>query len=471
MQVRILRNIKMMITLLFIAMFTQTILSKHDKMWVNWGRNQTCCPKAIFEPSTLEELTAVIKTVRDKKGKLGMFGGSHSWSPIVCSEYLLSTHKLNKLLDVNRDNSQVRVESGILIHELNTKLAELGLALPNQSFTQAQSLAGNIATATHGTGKTGTFASFVVALELVTADGQVRKLSAQESPEQFAAALVGIGTLGVIYSITLQCVPLFKVKHERTRTTWVDASKNYRARVQEHDFYQFFWNPYTNSVLEYSWDKTTQERTPVRVSLRQIADRSFIGHWTGELWKTLLHVAPDLTPTLGNLFHRLAVTTNKIDYPHEIMTAAKKSNQEMVYEEEEIAVPAQHLVAAAQDVQALLEKYRKRDKFYMFLWGVLFRFVQKDPRALISTAGFDDTVYISVIATRINADFYKEFEDAMMKYNGRPHWGKINFLNYSRAKKLYGDNLDKFIKIRKKLDPQEMFLNNYTSALFAPKKS
>ena len=92
----------------------------------------------------------------------------------------------------------------------------------------------------------------------------------------------------------------------------------------------------------------------------------------------------------------MATTSDKVGYSHEIMTAAKKSNQEMIYEEEEIAIPAQHLVQAAEDVRALLDKYRKKDKFYMFMWGVLFRFVKKDPHALISTAGFDNCILLHI---------------------------------------------------------------------------
>jgi L-gulonolactone oxidase len=58
--------------------------------------------------------------------------------------------------------------------------------------------------------------------------------------------------------------------------------------------------------------------------------------------------------------------------------------------------------------------------------------------------------------------FYKDFEEALYLYNGRPHWGKINFIDYEKAQKIYGINLQKYIDVKRRLDPNGVFSNPFT---------
>lgn len=445
-----------------LAYFGKTNIPK----WVNWGGNQKCDPAQIYYPDNKQDLIYIIKQAYANNHKIRAYGSSHAWSNVVCTDYLVNSNNLNRILSVDKDRKLVTVEAGIKIYELNKKLAEYNLALPNQSFTQAQSLAGNIATSTHGTGHTGTFSDFITQLELVTNEGKVLSISQENTPDIFAAARVSVGALGIIYSVTLKCVDLYKVKHKRVLTNWQNISKNYKELHKKHDNFMFFWNPYTDKVLSYIWDKTEQDTTGLYNKLLKMKDKSFTGYWTGEFWVKLLDLIPGLTPKFTNLFYWLGSTGNHVDYAYELMTGAKKSNEEVVYEEEEIAIPAQYILEAAQDVKELVDKYRK-EGFYVFMWGILFRFVRADKNSYLSTASDRDTVYISITSAKVNENFYKDFEKAMLKYKGRPHWGKINFLDYNKAKELYGDNLDKFIFVRQKLDPKNIFANSYTSKVFS----
>ena len=98
------------------------------------------------------------------------------------------------------------------LRTLNPLLWARGWALPNLGDIDAQTVAGAIATGTHGTGaRHRGLADQVRALELVTADGAVRTCSPSENAEVFAAARVGLGALGVLVSVTLQTVPAFRL--------------------------------------------------------------------------------------------------------------------------------------------------------------------------------------------------------------------------------------------------------------------
>lgn len=67
-------------------------------------------------------------------------------------------------------------------------------------------------------------------------------------------------------------------------------------------------------------------------------------------------------------------------------------------------------------------------------------------------------------------EYCRNFEDIVYNYNGRPHWGKANFLDYKRAFSLYGENLTKFINVKHKLDPQGIFSNAFVNRICESKE-
>ena len=115
---------------------------------------------------------------------------------------------MNRVLAVGGQRL-VTVEAGITLHVLGEELAARGLAMENQGDIDAQTLAGAISTATHGTGaRFGNLSSQVVGMRLVTAPAS--RWSVREGDE-LARARVGLGALGVISQVTLRCVPAFTI--------------------------------------------------------------------------------------------------------------------------------------------------------------------------------------------------------------------------------------------------------------------
>ena len=120
---------------------------------------------------------------------------------------------LDRVVAIDRDAMTATVEAGIPLWRLNDELAKRGLALSNLGDIDRQTIAGATSTGTHGTGlRYGSIAAAIVGLELVTASGDVVRCSATEEPEIFACARVGLGVLGVVTQVTLQCEPLFKLR-------------------------------------------------------------------------------------------------------------------------------------------------------------------------------------------------------------------------------------------------------------------
>ena len=127
------------------------------------------------------------------------------------------------MLGVDRERRRVRVLAGTPLHVLNPALQALGLALPNLGDIDRQTISGAIATGTHGTGtRRQGIAAAVSGLTLVLADGSTLECSAEVEPEVFAAAGVGLGALGVVTEVELQCVPAYRLHAKESAASLTD---------------------------------------------------------------------------------------------------------------------------------------------------------------------------------------------------------------------------------------------------------
>lgn len=404
---------------LFTVVIMGTSMRTHTQQWKNWANNQQCTA-TIITPKNMPELVSIIKKANTEQATVHAVGSSHSWSDIVCVDgYLINTDKLNKLISVNIEKNQVTVQAGIKLKDLNAQLAKLGLCLSNQAAITKQSLAGAISTATHGSGKTGTLASFVTKVQLLTADGSLKTFSKTENKDLFGAIRTSMGTLGIMTELTVQCEPLFKVARETKTIDWQAALKTYQDLLNDNDFMEFHWNVSDDSVDIKIHNRVTPETNSKKNNNKNV----------GDSYKMLS----------GTLLVK--------------------------YVEEEIAIPLDKFVEAAQAARELVRKnYKKSSQFH----GILFRFVSAEKHNFLSPASGRDVVYFSITTPFRSGyeQFYKEYYDLMLKFSGRPHWGKINYLTKNDVQKLYGKKYEKFVAVRKKLDPQGMFSNHFTRNIF-----
>src|SRR3954451_22665019 len=159
--------------------------------WVNWSGSQRAVPAHFATPRSRHELAEVVATA---PGPVRVAGAGHSFSAgVVTDGTLLSLDVLDRVLDVG--DGLVRVEAGIRLKALSRELHVRGLAMPNLGDIDAQSLAGALATGTHGTGtRLPNLSGQVVAVELILADGSERTI---KDGDELLAARVSLGALGV----------------------------------------------------------------------------------------------------------------------------------------------------------------------------------------------------------------------------------------------------------------------------------
>ncbi|MBO9598170.1 MAG: FAD-binding protein [Cohnella sp.] len=175
---------------------------------LNWAGNYRYGSSELIEPESLEEVSAIVV----RTPRIRTLGSRHSFNGIADTEgTLLSLRKMNRIIEMDKAQGTVTVEGGIRYGELCRYLNDQGYALHNLASLPHISVAGAVATATHGSGdRNQGLAGVVRSMELVKADGEVIELT-RGMDNDFDGAVVGLGGLGVVTKLQLDVVPSFQV--------------------------------------------------------------------------------------------------------------------------------------------------------------------------------------------------------------------------------------------------------------------
>ncbi len=178
----------------------------------NWAGNYRYQAKAVHRPESVKEVQEIVK----RSACVKVLGTRHSFNGIADTEGVhVSLDRMNSVIALERERHTVRVEGGIRYGDLCRYLHREGYALPNLASLPHISVAGACATGTHGSGdRCANLADCVVAVDIVTAAGDVRTFSRQEPGDAFDGAVVNLGALGPVVSLTLQLIPAFDVRQE-----------------------------------------------------------------------------------------------------------------------------------------------------------------------------------------------------------------------------------------------------------------
>src|SRR5699024_6606268 len=159
---------------------------------------------------------------------------------------LLTLDAYTGLVRADADTGLVTLRGGTRLWEIGPLLAPHGLALAVMGDIDQQSIAGAIQTGTHGTGAAFTgFAGQVAALLIALPDGSIVDACPHSEPELFAAAQLGLGAIGVICEVTLQCVPAYRLELTESTQDLEQTVTSFLADASAVDHHEFFWFPRT----------------------------------------------------------------------------------------------------------------------------------------------------------------------------------------------------------------------------------
>lgn len=177
-------------------------------------------PDCVVEPSSTEEISKIMKYAYDKEipvtvrgSGTGLCGGCVA----VDGGILLTTSRLNKIIEIDEGNLVARVEPGVILLNFQDEVEKLGLLYAPDPGEKSATIGGNVMTNAGGMRaiKYGVTRDHVLGMEVVLPTGEILSLGGKIVKNSSGYSLLDLfigseGTLGIITEITVKLLPLPK---------------------------------------------------------------------------------------------------------------------------------------------------------------------------------------------------------------------------------------------------------------------
>jgi FAD-linked oxidoreductase len=425
--------------------------------WSNWSGSVQSRPAEYRSPTDEAAIITLIDEARLRGVNLRVVGAGHSFTPLVATDgMLISLDQVAGLESFDQQQLLATVRAGTRIKALGEILHANGVAQENLGDIDVQSIAGALATGTHGTGITfGSLATQIAKLRLVTAGGEVLECSEEHNREIFKAAQVSLGALGIVSSVTLRVVPSFRLHYTWQPGRLADLLPNLVAERERNRNFEFYWVPHTDAVLLKRMN-ITDAPADRRSIMRELNDLLLEN---GAFWVLceLGRRMPKLTPRLAGVIGSLIGSGQATNDSHKIYATTRLVR----FNEMEYSLPAEQLGDTLAEIQRTVARERIE-----VLFPLECRYVRGDNIPLSPAYG-RDSCYIAVHQYRgmPYRGYFATIEAIFRRRGGRPHWGKIHTRTSRELQELYPE-WDRFMAARRALDPEGRFLNAYLQQLF-----
>ena len=444
------------------------MITNHARTWRAFG-------PAVGQPANVEELAALVRKAADAGINVRIVGQRHSYNDIFYSRTsMISIAKMNRVLELDPDRSTITCEAGITLDEICAYLDERGYALRYCGNHGRQTLAGALATGTHGYGRDGGLMSeLVTAVTMVRADGQLVRVSAEHD---LRALRLGLGTLGVVVEVTLavdRSVPCVYRVASMPRQELI-------ARLSElassHEYLRYWPHPFDDAAMLYlTIDRTTGERVTTG-PVRYMGARASGLEWLGLPWLRMPAVRRLLGRALSISHHELSVVVPFSTslfvrdgviqrQSHEILgQIGRRAFDRNGWLNMELAIPRDRYPEFAQLYEESLPRMSglipARPYYACRVVGAA--------QSVLLGPNFDrDVVFVDIHAdprARSSDPFLRAVEgESIRALSARPHWGKQFFAERDAIRSAYPtSNIEDFLAAKNRFDPGGVFSNDYS---------
>ncbi|MEM7096214.1 MAG: D-arabinono-1,4-lactone oxidase [Actinomycetota bacterium] len=384
--------------------------------WSNWSGRHTANPTTLHFARNEDALAALVSTISEAQS-IRVAASGHSHMPLIPNDdCIIDMTGLTGVIGTDSAAGTARVWAGTTIAALGRPLHEAGLALHNQGDIDRQQIGGAIATGTHGTGKTlSNLSAAVTGARVVLASGDIVECSEVDNPELFQALRLNIGGVGVVTQLEIQCVDAFRLRERGWEAPIDELRPQLETLAEEHRHFEFFWYPGIDRAAAKAIDTTDD--------------------------------APE---------YPLAEEGARCGWNYEVLP----NHRPHLHTEMEFSVPLEQGPACLDAIVHLL-----RTEFTDVRWPVEYRTLAADD-VWLSTAGSGPVATISV-HQGIDHDeepFYRSCEEIFRSFDGRPHWGKVNWFSHDDFAATY-DRWDDWWQVRDEHDPNRAFLGPWLGSV------
>lgn len=479
----------------------------------------------LFAPKTLLGVRKALEDAFQSGRRLRAVGTLRSLSDVALPQvtgdhYVVALSRLDRV-EADPVHNEVYVEAGCTIGNLNIALDAQGLALPNMGSGDFQTIAGLLSTGSHGSAyEIGDISSLVLALELATLDpdgkpvlyrfvrpgvvvhhpgytGTDLPVIARDDPDEFAAAIVSLGCLGIITAVTLRVEPTFFLREDRTMSTWANLKKTFLQAARVPRCYEVLFTPFAGEAepaLVTTRVETTGANLVVRALGLELAARA-VGRSTARKRLAAALGDPD---RVRNQIRESVTCTQVTDYRRKSFRVLKLGLQ-IDATASEVAVPISEAMAAANDLRTLVQsrmaKWDHGDP--VAFWRdhavptspISMRLAARSTGLLsmqhAPMAELDGEpwcmfeVPILRDPSRDDAPYhaYVEGTDALLgeieallrdRYGGRPHWGLKFTATEAQIAGLWGAAWTRWKEVRARLNPHQVFDGRFSDRMGLP---
>jgi xylitol oxidase len=408
----------------------------------NWAGNFEFSTENVTPAQSLEQVQQYVKS----HDKMKALGTRHCFNQIANSTHaLLEMKPLDHAISIDENERTVTVEPGMSYGQLAPYLDAKGWALHNLASLPHISVAGSCSTATHGSGdNNGNLSSAVAALEMVTASGDVLKLTRKYDGEKFLGAVVGLGALGVVTKITLNIQPTYQVRQVLYENLPMSALKDHFEQIMGAAYSVSLFTDWSDQKFSEVWLKS---RVTVKEKFK--AEPQFFG---ATLAKKNMH--PIAALSAENCTEQMGVPGPWYDrLPHFKMGFTPSAGKEL---QSEYFIPRHNAVEAIMAVEKLHEQITPH------LLITEIRSIASDD-LWMSPCRHQDCVTIHFTWKpewpEVRA-LLPQIEKEIIPFRARPHWGKLFTMTPQQLRANYG-KMGEFIELAKSLDPNGKFRNEF----------
>ena len=412
----------------------------------NWAGNLSYRAAEVAHPASVDELRGRLAA----GGPVRMLGTRHCFNDIADTDgALIALDRMPRIIEVNGQRDAVRVSGGLRYGDIAPVLHDQGLALANLASLPHISVAGAVATGTHGSGDgIGSLAAAVRALTVLTASGEVRRL--QRGDADFAGAVVSLGALGAVLDITLDVEPAYTVaQHVYDGPGWDAVLADLDAVTGIGTSVSLFSTWRRTDAADLLWVKQRQPdgRADERAGLAATLGAAVADGKRHPILGVDAEACTEQGGVPGEWFQRL---------PHFKLEFTPSAGAEL---QSEYLVPRTDAVAAIEAVRSLAERIAP------LLLVNEIRTVRADalwlsPAYRTDIVGLHFTWRPDEQAVRA---LLPELE-AALPASARPHWGKIFTLDAAEVR-ARNPRWDDFAALRAAWDPERRFVNDYLARL------
>jgi L-gulono-1,4-lactone dehydrogenase len=418
--------------------------------FVNWARTASSSPVRWHLPTGEADLRRVVEDAAHRGHRLRIVGAGHSFSRIAVPDTeAVSLDAWAGAAMIDRERGVVTVPAGMRMRALSTVLLREGFTLPIVGSIQAQSIAGAIATGTHGSSlQHGNIASLVTGLRMVTGSGDVLVLG--DGDDRLHGARVHLGALGAVTEATLRIIPARRLHQSIEHLPIEEVPGALACLASSAEYVKVWWLPHAPlaQVVRYARTTAPLTRRPSAATRRWIDER-IMHRWVFPAAVALQHRRPTLTAGINARLSRV------------YLGAASQVGQDMLmlntpmpmrHRETEAALAMAKAGKAIEGVLDLFHDGRPAANFPLEI-----RFVRADDMWMSPAQGAD-TCQIGAYSTDgpDRREYFERFWQVMRPLGARPHWGKELDHDAAELRPLY-PHFDRFLQLRDAIDPQRTF--------------